>query len=86
MPPDEEVDRVRHLIRRCESSLDTVTAEERAEIDRCIGQVRTARARVTEAVPIDLLGVVRHGEPSVFPATFERLRSQTVQAPTGVVR
>lgn len=86
MPPDEEVERVRHLVRRCESSLDTLTSDEHAEINRCIGQVRMARARVTAAVPIDVRGVVRHGEPSVFPSTFERLRSQSAQAPTGVVR
>lgn len=86
MPTDEEVARVRHLIRRCESALEAVTREEQDDINRCIAQVRTARAGVTATVPLELLGVVRTGEPSVFPSAFARLRAEAATPPTGLAR
>lgn len=86
MPTDEEIDRVRHLIRRCEGELDGLTPTERDEIVRCITQVRTARAQVARVVPLELAGIVRHNDPDVFPSAFERLRSPGTTASTGVAR
>lgn len=86
MPSMEEIDRVRHLIRRCENELESLTEEERAEINTCVAQVRTARAGTTQAVPLELLGIVHIDEPTLFAGSFQRLRS-AVQAPaTGRVR
>lgn len=86
MPSTEEIDRVRHLIRRCESELESVTEEERAEINACVAQVRTARAGTTQAVPLELLGIVRTGEPTLFAGSFQRLRSAVQTPTTGRVR
>jgi integrase len=86
MPADEEIERVRFLIRRCEDELSSLTAQERAEVEAAVAQVRTTRAGTTQAVPLQLLGVVSVDEPSVFPTAFQRLRSATTVAPTGRVR
>jgi hypothetical protein len=77
---------VRFLIRRCEDELSSLTAQERAEVEAAVAQVRTTRAGTTQAVPLQLLGVVSVDEPSVFPTAFQRLRSATTVAPTGRVR
>ncbi|ALV42751.1 hypothetical protein AU252_17625 [Pseudarthrobacter sulfonivorans] len=66
MPSTEEIDRVRHLIHRCESELESLTEEERAEINAYAAQVRTARAGTTQAVRLELLGIVRTDEPTLF--------------------
>jgi hypothetical protein len=86
MPSTEEIDRVRHLIRRCESELESVTDEERDEISSRVAQVRTARAGTTQAVPLELLGIVRTGEPTLFAGSFQRLRSAVQTPTTGRVR
>uniref|UniRef100_UPI00202EE48A hypothetical protein n=1 Tax=Rhodococcus sp. MSC1_016 TaxID=2909266 RepID=UPI00202EE48A len=86
MPADEEIERVRFLIRRCQDELSSLTAQERAEVEAAVAQVRTARAGTTQAVPLQLLGVVSVDEPSVFPTSFQRLRSATSVPPTGRVR
>src|SRR6476469_6348883 len=86
MPSDEEIDRVRHLIRRCQSSLETLSDAERRDIDACIAQVRTSRGRAANAVPLQLLGVVRSQDPEVFPETTARLRRFAESEPIGTVR
>lgn len=86
MPSDEEIERVRFLIRRCEDELGSLTAEERTEVEAAVAQVRTTRAGATQAVPLQLLGVVRADEPSIFPAAFQRLNSAIGMAPTGRAR
>jgi len=86
MPSDEEIDRVRYLIRRCETALESLSDSERSEIEACISHVRTTRGRVAQAVPLQLLGVVRSQEPGDFPtATTVRLR-YTDPSPTGTAR
>ena len=84
MPDDEEVERVRHLIRRCQTELDQLGPEEHEEIERCVAQARNAPAQVTQSVPVQLQRRVRTAEPSLFPGTTERLRIPP--ADTGVVR
>jgi hypothetical protein len=86
MPSTEEIDRVRHLIRRCERELESLTEDERAEINTCVAQVRTARAGTTQAVPLELLGIVRADEPTLFAVSFHRLRSAAQTPTTGRVR
>lgn len=86
MPSTEEIDRVRHLIRRCETELESLTEEERAEINAYVAQVRTARAGTTHAVPLELLGIVSPGEPTLFAGSFQRLRSAAHTPATGRVR
>lgn len=86
MPSMEEIDRVRHLIRRCENELESLTEEEQAEINTCVAQVRTARAGTTQAVPLELLGIVRSDEPTLFAGSFQRLRSAAQTPATGRVR
>lgn len=86
MPSSEEIDRVRHLIRRCETELQSLAEDERAEIERCVAVVRTARAGATQAVPIQLLGIVRTDMPSVFPAPFQRLAASAESPAAGQVR
>ena len=82
MPSDEEIDRVRHLISRCENALSSLTDEERAEIRSCISQVRTARGHAAQVVPLQLSGSIRIDDPDIFPANHRR---QTPHA-TGTVR
>jgi len=82
MPSDEEIDRVRHLISRCENALSSLTEEERAEIKSCISQVRTARGHAAQIVPLQLSGNIRINDPDIFPANHRR---QT-QHVTGTVR
>lgn len=86
MPSTQEIDRVRHLIRRCESELENLTEEERAEINAYVAQVRTARAGTTQAMPLELLGIVRTGEPTLFAGSFQRLRGAVQIPTTGRVR
>jgi hypothetical protein len=86
MPSTEEIDRVRHLIRRCENELESLTDKERAEINAHVAQVRTARAGTTQAVPLELLGIVRAGEPTLFAGSFQRLRDAAQIPTTGRVR
>jgi len=86
MPSDAEVKRVRHLIRRCEKELESLTPAERDEIERCIAVVRGGRAGATQAVPLQLLGIVRLNEPDIFPASFERLRADAGTPGTRVAR
>lgn len=86
MPSMEEIDRVRHLIRRCEHELESVTEAERAEINTYVAQVRTARAGTSQAVPLELLGIVRTEEPTLFAGSFQRLRSADQTPTTGRVR
>lgn len=78
--------RVRHLIRRCESELESLAEEERAEIKTCVAQVRIARAGTTQAVPLELLGIVRTGEATLFAGFFQRLRGAAQTPTTGRVR
>ncbi|MGO1381304.1 MAG: tyrosine-type recombinase/integrase [Corynebacterium sp.] len=86
LPSTEEIDRVRHLIHRCEDELEALTEDERAEITTFIAQVRTARAGTTQAVPLELLGIVHTDEPTLFAGSFQRLRSAGQTPPTGKVR
>ena len=86
MPSTEEIDRVRHLIRRCESELESVTEEERTEINAYVAQVRTARAGTTQAVPLELLGIVRTDTPTLFAGSFQRLRGAVQTRATGRAR
>jgi integrase len=86
MPSNEEIERVRHLIRRCGKELDALTAAERTEIDGFVALVRGARAGAAQAVPIQMLGIVRAEEPSVFPAAFQRLAMAAGNRATGRVR
>jgi hypothetical protein len=86
MPSTEEIYRVRHLIRRCESELENLSQEERDGINTCVAQVRTARAGTTQAVPLELLGIVRTGEPTLFAGSFQRLRGAVQIPATGRVR
>jgi hypothetical protein len=86
MPSDEEIDRVRQLIRRCENALTSLADADRAEIESCISQVRTARGQAVQAIPLQLTGRIRIADPAVFPAAHGRLlRHQTSEA-TGSVR
>jgi hypothetical protein len=78
-PTPEEVDRVRYLIRRCEEQLDELDHQERTEIEACISVVRTGRAKVAAAIPLQLLGIVTHDEPDLFPRTVQRLASAAAQ-------
>lgn len=86
MPSTEEIDRVRHLIRRCETELESLTEEERGEINAYVAQIRTARAGTTQAVPLELLGIVSPGEPTLFAGSFQRLRNAAHTPATGRVR
>lgn len=86
MPSMEEIDRVRYLIRRCENELESLTEDERSQINTCIAQVRTARAGTTQAVPLELLGIVHTDEPTLFAGSFQRLRSAAQTPTTGRVR
>ena len=67
-PRQEEVDRVRHLIRRCEEALDKLTPAEREEVEGYIAQIRRGRGAMSTAVPITLSETVRVGDPDVSPA------------------
>jgi len=84
MPSDEEIDRVRHLIKRCENALSSLTEAERAEIGSCISKVRTARGHAAQVVPLQLSGSIRIGDPDIFPATHRRLAQHATV--TGTVR
>lgn len=86
MPSEEEIERVRYLIRRCEDELDALTEHERAEVETAVSQVRTTRTGASQAVPLQLLGTVRSDEPAIFPTAFQRLRSAAGSTPTGNVR
>lgn len=86
MPSDEEINRVRHLIRRCEISLDALSEDERRNIDACIAQVRTGRGRTAHSIPLQLLGSVRSQDPGVFPGTAARLRRFAEPTSIGAVR
>jgi hypothetical protein len=86
MPSDEEINRVRYLIRRCETSLDALSQDERRGIEACIAQVRTGRGRTAHAIPLHLLGSVRSQDPGVLPETAARLRRFTESTSIGAVR
>lgn len=59
-PAEEEISRIRHLIRRVKAGLDELTATERAEIDEAVTIVRRHRASVL-------------GMPTVRPPTLGAL-------------
>lgn len=85
MPSDQEIERVRFLIRRCEEEVDRLDDAERAEIERCIALTRSGRANIATAIPIGLLGIARPEEPDLFPSAFLRLQQETGTF-TGVVK
>jgi hypothetical protein len=85
MPSDEEIERVRHLIRRCESALAALTNGERAEITSCISQVRTSRGHAAQAIPLQLSGSIRIEDPAIFPAAHGLFQRQPSSA-TGSAR
>lgn len=66
-PRPEEIERVRHLIRRCEESLATLTPDEREEIDGYISQLRRSRGSMSKAVPLMLSKTVRVSDPDFAP-------------------
>jgi len=86
MPSDEEIDRVRHLIRRCENALTSLTDAERAEIGSCISKVRTARGQAAQAIPLQLSGRIRIDDPAVFPAAHRRQHQHQPSETTGSAR
>ncbi|MDE3207196.1 MAG: transposase [Acidobacteriota bacterium] len=77
MPAPEEVERVRHLIRRCQSEMDALTQDERREIERCVSVLRTGRAQLGEAVPVKLGRKIRSDAPDLFPGTDRRAPGAT---------
>ena len=55
MPSEEEIRRVRRLIKRVKADLDDLTEEERAQIEQAVAVVRRGRTV--------LLGMPRIGQP-----------------------
>ena len=67
-PRPEEIERVRHLIRRCEEALTNLMPAEREEIDGYINQLRRSRGSMSNAVPLTLSKTVRVSDPDLAPA------------------
>lgn len=51
MPSDEEITRVRRLIRRVKTDLDDLLPEERAQLDEAIALVRRGRRPIHLGIP-----------------------------------
>jgi len=78
MPRDEEIEAVRNLIRTCERELDEMTAQERADVEQAINQMRRARRDLDQALPMSVAGAVRQSAPVLFPTiTFRREQGQS---------
>jgi hypothetical protein len=50
-PSDEEISRIRHLIRRIEEHLDELTEDERAQIQEAVTVIRRTRPAVSLGMP-----------------------------------
>ena len=67
LPSEEEIDAVRRLIHRNDELVAGLASEERATVDEALRVMRTARAQVQTAVPVQLLGTNRQSAPTLFP-------------------
>ena len=72
MPHDEEIEAVRNLIRTCERELEEMTAQQRADVEQAIGQMRRARGDLDRALPVSAGGAVRQSAPVLFPTITVR--------------
>jgi hypothetical protein len=67
LPSKEEIEALRRLVQRNEDLLVALEPTERAAVEEAIGVMRTARAQLQTAVPVQLLGVGRQPAPTVHP-------------------
>jgi integrase len=74
LPPPEEVEAVRALIRRCEALLGRLGEPERAEVAHAIEVARGARAQLGVSVPHELRGLARPPAPSLYPRAAAEAR------------
>jgi hypothetical protein len=70
-PSDEEIEAVRRLLRANDEVVASLDAKDREAIEAAIATIRTGRAGLTDAVPVELQGLARQGRPTLFP-TIER--------------
>lgn len=74
LPSEEEIEALRRLVQRNEDLLVAFDPAERAAIDEAIHVMKTARAQLQTAVPIQLLGVGRQPAPTVHPQVHAAMR------------
>ncbi len=74
LPSDEEIEALRRLIRRNDDLLVALDPAERAAVDEAIHVMRTARAQLQTAVPVQLLGVGRQPAPTVHHQVHAAMR------------
>ena len=72
MPRDEEIEAVRNLIHTCERELEEMTAQQRADVEQAIGQMRRASGDLDRALPVSAGGAVRQSAPVLFPTITVR--------------
>jgi hypothetical protein len=67
LPSEEEIEAVRRLMQRNDELVAGLAPEERATVDEALRVMRTSRAQMQTAVPVQLLGTNRQPAPTVFP-------------------
>jgi hypothetical protein len=67
LPSEEEIEAVRRLMKRNDELVGELSPEERATVDEALRVMRTSRAQMQTAVPVQLLGVNRQPAPTLFP-------------------
>jgi hypothetical protein len=79
VPSDEEIEAVRRLLRANDEVIASLDARDRQAIEAAIATMRTGRAGLTDAVPVELRGLARQNRPTLFP-TIERAAAKKVSS------
>ncbi len=74
LPSEEEIEAVRRLMQRNDELVASLAPEERATVEEALRVMRTCRAQVHTAVPVQLLGTNRQPAPTVFPEVRSAMR------------
>jgi len=67
IPSEEEIEAVRRLIHRNEELIAGLAPGDRAAVEEAVQVMRTSRAQLETAVPVELLATNRQPAPTVFP-------------------
>jgi len=68
VPPNEEIDAVRLLIRANDEQLGDLDATERQRVEAAVATIRTERAALVNTFPVEFRGITRQTRPTLFPA------------------
>jgi len=77
LPSEEEIEALRRLIGRNDELIAGLEPQERSVVEDALKVMRTSRAQMQTAVPVQLLGVNRQPAPTVFPGTPPHERDPT---------